>query len=128
MHEDLHRLLYKLAKSAGVRVDFDTEVTAVHQGTEKVPNPSVTLANGEVITADFLIGADGPRSIVRPVVLGRPDNAEPTILTVYTTTIPGDKMREDPEMKRWLESDDWPIWMGAHRSICGKQKCDSFEI
>ena len=109
----------------GVRVDFNTEVVAVHQGTDKVPNPSVSLANGEVITADFLIGADGPRSIVRPVVLGRPDKAEPSYLTVYTTTIPGDKMREDPEMRRWLESDEWPIWMGTHRSICGKHTCES---
>ncbi|KAH9840023.1 FAD/NAD(P)-binding domain-containing protein [Rhodofomes roseus] len=117
-HEDLHRLLYTLATSAGVRVDFNTEVVAVHQGTEQVPNPSVSLLNGEVVTADFLIGADGPRSIVRKAVLGREDNAEPSFLTVYTTTIPGEKMREDPEMRRWLDSDDWPIWMGNNRSIC----------
>ncbi|KZT70824.1 FAD/NAD(P)-binding domain-containing protein [Daedalea quercina L-15889] len=118
-HEDLHRLLYKLATKAGVRVDLNTEVISVHQGSGGVPNPSVSLSTGEVITADFLIGADGPRSVVRRVVLGREDIVEPSCLTVYTTTIPGEKMREDPEMRRWLESDDWPIWMGTHRSICG---------
>ncbi|KAH9933423.1 uncharacterized protein B0H18DRAFT_1083066 [Fomitopsis serialis] len=117
-HEDLHRLLYELATSVGVRVDFETEVVAVHQGSDKVPNPSVSLSTGEVITADFLIGADGPRSIVRKTVLGREDIVEPSYLTVYTTTIPGEKMREDPEMRQWLESPDWPIWMGNNRSIC----------
>ena len=31
--------------------------------------PSVRLANGEVLTADIIIGADGSRSMVREVVL-----------------------------------------------------------
>jgi len=118
-HEDLHRLLYKLATSVGVRVDLNTSVVAIHQGTEALPNPSATLSTGEVVTADFLIGADGPRSMVREVVLDRDDDAEPDFLTVYTTTIPGSKMKDDPELRRCLESDEWPIWMGDYRSVCG---------
>ncbi|PCH44468.1 FAD/NAD(P)-binding domain-containing protein [Wolfiporia cocos MD-104 SS10] len=118
-HEDLHRLLYELATSAGVRVDLNTSVTAIQQGTEALPNPSATLSTGETVTADFIIGADGPRSMVRNVVLNREDEAQPDFLTVYTTTIPGSEMRKDPDLSKWLDSDEWPIWMGTHRSVCG---------
>ena len=118
-HEDLHRLLYELATSLGVRVDFNRAVVAIEPGDDTSPSPKVTLSTGEVLTPDLLIGADGPRSVVRQAVLGRPDNAEPSELTVYTATIPGDKLKEDPELRQWLEAEEWPIWMGTHRSVCG---------
>ncbi|KZT07570.1 FAD/NAD(P)-binding domain-containing protein [Laetiporus sulphureus 93-53] len=117
-HEDLHRMLHKLAKSAGVRIDCGTSVVAVHQGTGNSPSPSVSLSTGEQVTADIVIGADGPRSLVRNVVVGDADDAQPDFLTVYTTTIPGSEMRKDPELLKLLESDEWPIWMGSHRSVC----------
>ncbi|KAI0924942.1 hypothetical protein AcW1_006902 [Taiwanofungus camphoratus] len=118
-HADVHRILYNLAISAGVRVDLNTSVTSIHQGTASLPNPSVTLSTGEVVTADFLLGADGPRSMVRKVVLGREDDAKLSFLTVYTTAIPASEMNKDPELREYLKADEWRIWMGANRSICG---------
>lgn len=103
-----------------MRVDFSVEVVAVTPGSDDAPKPRVTLSTGEVVTPDLLIGADGPRSLVREAVLGQPDNAEPSELTVYTATIPGDKMRDDPDFRPWLESNEWPIWMGTRRSVCGE--------
>ena len=119
-HEDLRKLLYELATSLGVRVEFNTEVIATEPGNDVQPNPRVTLSTGEVVSPDLVIGADGPRSVVRQTVLGRPDNAEPSDLTVYTATIPGDRLKEEPELQQWLESDEWPIWMGTCRSVCGE--------
>ncbi|KAH8822358.1 hypothetical protein DL96DRAFT_1714687 [Flagelloscypha sp. PMI_526] len=40
--------------------------------------PSVTLANGEVINCDFVLGADGVKSLVRALVVGKTDSPVPT--------------------------------------------------
>ncbi|KAI0630781.1 FAD/NAD-P-binding domain-containing protein [Trametes polyzona] len=118
-HDDIIRVLYTLATDAGATVDLHTEVTAIQQGSDEIPNPSVTLANGDVLTADMIIGADGYRSIVREVVLEDEDLVKPGGLTLYTGVVSGEDMLKDPELRPFLLSDEWPIWMGPHRSMCG---------
>ncbi|KAI0358251.1 FAD/NAD-P-binding domain-containing protein [Trametes cingulata] len=118
-HDDIIRILYKLATGAGARVDFNTEVVSIQQGSDSIPNPSVTLANGEVLTADMLIGADGYRSIVREVVLEEEDMVKPGGMTLYTGVVKAEDMLKDPELRPYVLSDEWAIWMGPHRSVCG---------
>ncbi|OCH96366.1 FAD/NAD(P)-binding domain-containing protein [Obba rivulosa] len=118
-HEDVHRMLYDLAVGAGADVLLHTSVVAIHPGTDALPNPSVSLSNGQVLTADFLIGADGPNSRVREVVLGEDDDTEPGGTTVYVASVPGDELRKDPVLRELVRTDEWPIWMGADRSMCG---------
>ncbi|GJE93239.1 FAD/NAD(P)-binding domain-containing protein [Phanerochaete sordida] len=114
-HEDVHRLVYRLAVEAGAIVDFGVSVAEVAPGN---PRPRVTLSTGEVLEADLVIGADGPRSIVRPVVLGRPDDAVPSGFTIFGTTIPAEEMQKDPELAKLVQANEWPIMMGTHRSLC----------
>ncbi|KAL7280606.1 hypothetical protein ACG7TL_005543 [Trametes sanguinea] len=118
-HDDLIRMLYKLATEAGARVDFHTEVTAIQPGSDSIPNPSVTLANGDVLTADMVVGADGYRSLVREVVLEEEDMAKPGGMTLYTGVVPAEEMLKDPELRPYALSDEWAIWMGPYRSVCG---------
>ncbi|KAI0731120.1 FAD/NAD(P)-binding domain-containing protein [Earliella scabrosa] len=118
-HEDIIQLLYKLATDAGAKVHFNSEVTSIHQGSDAVPNPSVSLASGEVFTADILIGADGSRSMVREVVLDEDDDAKPGGLTVYTSIVDAELMHDDPELRALLDADEFPIWMSPHRAFCG---------
>ena len=93
-------MLYKLATEAGVQVTTDAKVVSVQQGTEDMPNPSITLANGEVLYADILIGADGAKSLVRDVVLEEEDDPQPGTLTVYTGLIPDTtEMLKDPTLR-----------------------------
>lgn len=109
----------------------------MHQGTDDVPNPSVTLASGEVLYADILIGADGSKSLVRDVVLEEEDAAQPGGLTVYTGVVNAENMIGDPELEPLLLADEvchggdvcidvvpellqFPIWMGEHRAFCGE--------
>lgn len=78
-HEDLHRMLYKLALDAGATVQFDAKVVDINPG-----KPSVRLRTGETISADVLIGADGFRSRVRDVVLGSSKHiATPSGISMY---------------------------------------------
>ncbi|GBE86344.1 FAD/NAD(P)-binding domain-containing protein [Sparassis latifolia] len=117
-HADCHRMLYELAISVGVQTDFNTSVVAIHQGTEALPNPSVSLSSGEVLTADFLIAADGPNSFIREVIWG-PDEEKVPKMTLYTGVVPTEKMLAYPELQPiYGENDDWPIFMGSDRSMC----------
>ncbi|KAI0741981.1 FAD/NAD(P)-binding domain-containing protein [Daedaleopsis nitida] len=117
-HEDIIQLLYKLAMGAGARIDLHAEVTSIQQGTDSIPNPSVSLANGEVLTSDIIIGADGSKSMVREVVLDEEDDARPGGLTVYTAIVQAEDMLGDPELSKLLHADEFPIWMSPHRAFC----------
>ena len=82
-HSDLLRLLYNLAISVGVTVNFNSRVSTidVNEDTEKV---EVKLKNGRVFGADVVVGADGYSSIVRTVVEGQADHGTDTGISVYT--------------------------------------------
>ena len=51
---DLQRILYDAALKAGAVVQFNKRVTTIDTG-----EPSLTLIDGSIITADLIIGADG---------------------------------------------------------------------
>ena len=72
--------------------------------------PSVTLASGEVITADVVIGADGVRSGAVEAIIGdkvqtmRPRFAN----TCYRFLVPASAIEANPETRFWNEdSDGW---------------------
>lgn len=52
---------------SGVEVEFGTEVVDMDVESEV---PSVTLADGRQIRADFIVGADGPFGLTRQKVVG----------------------------------------------------------
>ncbi|PLB34866.1 FAD binding domain-containing protein [Aspergillus candidus] len=72
--------------------------------------PSITLASGEVISADVVIGADGVRSDAVEAIIGdkvqtmRPRFAN----TCYRFLVPADAIEADPATQFWNEgSDGW---------------------
>ena len=79
--------------------------------------PSVTLASGEVVKADLVIGADGLHSRVRDTVVGRKDNPVPTGDAAYRATIPADLLLADPELKFLVEDQPLNIWIGPGRRL-----------
>jgi 2-polyprenyl-6-methoxyphenol hydroxylase-like FAD-dependent oxidoreductase len=60
--DHLDAVLIPAARERGATVEFGVGVTGVEQDTDGV---SVTLSDGRVIRADYLIGADGATSTVR---------------------------------------------------------------
>ncbi|KAI0683882.1 FAD/NAD(P)-binding domain-containing protein [Cytidiella melzeri] len=114
-HEDIQRIVHRLAASAGARIDFGAQVTKVTPGS---PRPSVTLASGEVITADIVIGADGPRSLVRKVVVGEEPEPQPEGVTVFGATVPAAWMETKPELAKLIKIQGWPLIVGTNRSLC----------
>lgn len=75
-------MLYKLATSTGATVTFDTSVTTV--STDESDIPHALLANGEVLKADVIIGADGSNSAVRDAVTDQENEGRPSGMSVFT--------------------------------------------
>ncbi|KAI0730565.1 FAD/NAD(P)-binding domain-containing protein [Earliella scabrosa] len=120
-HADLVQLLHTLAVGAGARIDLNTEVVSISQGTSSSPNPSVTLANGEVLSADLLIGADGTKSMVRDAAFPNEIHVKPSGLTIYTGIVSREDMLKDEELRPLVLSEEtWPIWLGEHRALCAQ--------
>ncbi|KAH9940626.1 hypothetical protein B0H21DRAFT_575727 [Amylocystis lapponica] len=108
---DFHKLLYDLAapnmtlRLASTVVSLDPEA------------PSVTLESGEVISADLVIGADGVKSYVQQVVLGRSNPANPTGDTAYRAIIPTSLMLAEPDLKEFVETPEMTGWMAPGRHL-----------
>jgi len=62
-------MLYDLAVSAGVTITFNTEIVSVSVDQVKEA-PRAVLADGTILTANLIIGADGSQSVAREAVTG----------------------------------------------------------
>lgn len=117
---DFHRMVYDLAiASPMVTLRLGSTVKSVEPSPKLNGAVSVTLTSGEVISGDLIIGADGVKSIVRQVVVGRPDHAEPTGDAAYRAIISTDVMLKDPDLKQFVETPEMTAWMGPGRHLMG---------
>ncbi|KAJ7509037.1 hypothetical protein B0H11DRAFT_1963569 [Mycena galericulata] len=80
----------------------------------------VTLENGECVSGDLIIGADGIKSVVREAVVGGPVKAPiHTGDSAYRALIPTTAMLADPDLKSLVESAEMMSWMGPAKHIIG---------
>ena len=79
--------------------------------------PSLTLASGEVVHGDLIVGADGVKSLVQRVVLGHTNPAEPTGDAVYRAIVPSHLLLADPELKALVDVPEMTGWMGPRRHV-----------
>ncbi|KAF9240010.1 hypothetical protein BU15DRAFT_46029 [Melanogaster broomeanus] len=114
-HADLHIMLYDRAKKAGVKILHGMEVVSVDPWSG-----TVTTASGAKMSADVIIGADGYRSVVRPVVVGPQafDGVRDKYLSV-NLIIPADKMRQHEDLVPLVETSDYTIWLADECYISG---------
>lgn len=112
---DLHQLLYDLASSSPLlTLRLSSNVVSADPSL-----PSVTLASGEVVKADLIIGADGVKSSLREIVLGAPVKAVATGDAVYRALVPTSEMVKDPELKPLVDNPEMTGWMGPSKHIMG---------
>jgi salicylate hydroxylase len=92
--QDLHQGLLEAAKSDTLPGEpVQIRIGSPVQGCDP-ENGTVTLAEGELLKADLIIGADGVRSVVRTTVVGKPWPAVPTGLSAYRLLIPTSDMMD----------------------------------
>jgi len=110
---DLHKLLYDLV-APHVTVLLGSPVVGCEPDSV---SPSVTLESGEVMEADLIVGADGLKSYIQQVVLGKPNPAEPMGDAAYRATIPTSLMKQDPELRELIERPQLAMWVGPGRRM-----------
>ena len=118
---DFHRMVYDRAVASSDRVSVRLGSTV--KSVDPIPNAqgqvSVTLVSGETIAGDLIVGADGVKSLVRQVVIGRADAPEPTGDAAYRAIISTDVMLSDPDLRPFVETPEMTAWMGPGRHLMG---------
>jgi salicylate hydroxylase len=118
-YDDLHRMLYRLATSScRVKVTSNTSVTTVSID-EKSRLPHAVLANGDILEADVIVGADGYMSVVRADVTDQEYEGRSTGMSVWTVTIPAETIKSEPLIADLIDAPEWPVWMGNSCSVLG---------
>lgn len=115
---DYHAMLLRLARAApGVRIRLHAAVRDVQPDPTVQGGPSVTLASGEVLYADVIIGADGVKSTLQKAVTGLDDAPIPTGDAAYRAIIRTDSMLQDPELRQLVETPEMTAWMAPGRHL-----------
>jgi salicylate hydroxylase len=115
---DYHAMLLRLARAApGVRIRLGAAVRDVQPDPALPGGPSVTLASGEVLHADVIVGADGVKSTLQKAVTGLNDAPMPTGDAAYRAIICTDPMLQDPELRPFVETPEMTAWMAPGRHL-----------
>ncbi|KAJ4183855.1 hypothetical protein NW755_009394 [Fusarium falciforme] len=109
---DFQGLLFDAAKELGVDIRLGCFVESVN-----VDDPSVKLANGEILAADLVVGADGIRSKTREALLGRIVEPNPAANCSYRATVPVEIMSADPDISHLMTDINANCWIGPNHHI-----------
>ncbi|ETW76283.1 hypothetical protein HETIRDRAFT_156655 [Heterobasidion irregulare TC 32-1] len=116
---DYHAMLLRLARAApNVTLRLGATVIGVDPDpASAVGGPSVTLASGEVVRGDLVVGADGVKSMLQAAVTGKSSAPRATGDAAYRAIIPTDVMLRDPELRPFVETPEMTAWMAPGRHL-----------
>lgn len=109
---NLHKCLLRRAADLGAKLITNARVTSFSPGED---TSAVGTADGRTFEADLVVGADGINSKMREIFLGREDPPIPTGDLAYRLLLNTDKMREDPELRRFVEEPQVNYWIGPDK-------------
>jgi len=110
-------MLLRLARAApSVRIRLSAAMCDV-QPDPTLPGGPSTLASGEVLHADVIVGADGVKSTLQKAVTGLDDAPMPTGDAAYRAIICTDSMLQDPELRQFVETPEMTAWMAPRRHL-----------
>ncbi|KAJ5896712.1 uncharacterized protein N7473_006111 [Penicillium subrubescens] len=108
---ELHTVVFNYAKDElGIPIHLGQRVSKYFEDENEA---GIILDNGERITADVVIGADGVRSKARELVLGYYDKPKSSGYAVFRAWFPNTDMINDPRTKHFCENGDtFNGWIG----------------
>ncbi|KAL1888902.1 hypothetical protein Sste5346_009286 [Sporothrix stenoceras] len=98
----LHSIIYKHAQSRGIDIRLGQRVTDYFEDDNKAG----VVANGQRLTADVVIAAEGVRSRGRKIVLGSEDNPKSSGYAVYRAWFPATDLAKNPQTKHLVQNGD----------------------
>lgn len=104
---DFHAILAEAASSLGVSIRLKSPIKSVDFSA-----PALILENGEFITGDAVIAADGLRSVCREALLGRKDPPIPSGSLAYRITLDPEKMRKHEDLRDLVDYPEFHCWIG----------------
>ncbi|KAJ7762605.1 hypothetical protein B0H16DRAFT_517828 [Mycena metata] len=136
-YDILLKQLLHLCRQIGVQLKFRTEIASVTVAFGQ--RPSVVSVWGERFEGDVLIGADGRDSIVRDtltqqmedsddenddtdLLAEREHSAGVSEIVVASYSINTSQFRDNPELQKLVDSDEYMVWPGSHVLVLG-HKC-----
>ncbi|KDQ48966.1 hypothetical protein JAAARDRAFT_201268 [Jaapia argillacea MUCL 33604] len=125
---------------------LNSPVVSVTPSSPSNPRPSITLASGEVMKGDLIIGCDGVKSCIREVVLGKKvvvdsigkpffltlslskhhPTPQPTDDAAYRAILPTYLMLQDPELHPSVETPETTAGMAPGRHLMAYNIVSSF--
>ncbi|KAF5021360.1 hypothetical protein F66182_6605 [Fusarium sp. NRRL 66182] len=103
-------IIYEYAVKVGVKFTFGAKISEFYEDDEKAG----VYLNGELIKADFLVGADGVYSEARKYVTGNPDMAQRSGFAIFRAHFPIEHLQKDPLTHElgYSKKDEIIIWIG----------------
>ncbi|EXJ85750.1 hypothetical protein A1O1_06118 [Capronia coronata CBS 617.96] len=111
---DLHTGLLKKALANGVQVVNNAKVVKYDFDA-----PSVTLEDGQVLTAELVLAADGIKSLARAQLFGNSIPPRDTGDVAYRILIRGEQMLKDAELAPLILQPGTTSWCGPEAHIVG---------
>lgn len=99
---ELYTIIYQHAKDRGIEIRFGTRVTDYFEDGEQAG----VVANGEKMTADIVVAAEGVRSRGRKIVLGFDDKPKSSGYAVYRSWFSGDVIAKNEKLKHLVDGDN----------------------
>ncbi|KAL1303761.1 hypothetical protein AAFC00_007101 [Neodothiora populina] len=110
---DLHRALLDRAQELGATFKINSRVVDIKCEEDGKDTATIFLQNGECLTADLVVGADGIFSTCREILLGKPSPPTPTGDLAYRMLLNTKEMAKDPDLAPLLEHPHKVrYWMG----------------
>lgn len=113
---NLHKCLLDRAVELGAKIITNARATDFSVSeTAEGEICTISTVDGRTFSADLVVGADGINSKLREVFLGREDPPIPTGDLAYRLLLNTDKMREDPDLRPFVEEPQVNYWLGPDK-------------
>ncbi|EXJ83759.1 hypothetical protein A1O1_07385 [Capronia coronata CBS 617.96] len=109
---EIHRVVYEHAKARGIDIRLGQHVSDYFENDSEVG----VMVNGEKLTADCVLAAEGVKSPGRKIVLGFEDRPKPSGYAVYRSWFPSDELARNERTKHLVvNGDSHSGWIGEDK-------------
>ncbi|KAJ5179520.1 FAD/NAD(P)-binding domain-containing protein [Penicillium capsulatum] len=118
-----HRVdLHEALKAKALAIDGPGDPIRIHLRSRIIDcdpeKPSLTLADGQEVKGDLVIGADGVHSVLRKIISQENIYPEPSGTAAFRLIIPVDKVRANPATRHLVErTGQLQLWDGKYRRM-----------